>query len=699
MFSALVFAFGALGSTQIQYPETKKVEVVDDYGGISVPDPYRWLEEMDSPEVKAWVEAQNKLTFGYLAQIPGRQAIADRIKKLWNYERFGIPMKEGGKYFFNRNSGLQAQAPLYVADSLKGTPRLLIDPNTMSKDGTVATSGYTPSPDGKLLAYSVQSGGSDWQTWKVRDVKTGKDLADTIEWSKFSGCSWSRDGKGFYYSAYDKPSEGQALAESNYYQKLYYHRIGTPQSKDTLVYQRKDQKEWGFDGTATDDGRYLIITVWQGTDPKTRIFYKDLRDKSGKIRELLTKNDAMYTFIDNDGAKFWFLTDKDAPNSRVIAIDLAKPTVLKTIIPEQKESLQGVTMVGNRFFASYLKDAQSLIKMVSPAGKSLGTVKLPGIGSSGGFAGKRTDTETFYNFTGFTNPNTIYRFEIPKAKSTVFRQPKVQFDPSKYETRQVFYNSKDGTRVPMFITSKKGLVKNGRNPTLLYGYGGFNSPETPYFSVLNLVWMEMGGVYCVANLRGGGEYGKAWHDAGRLLNKQNVFDDFIAAAEWLINGKVTSTPKLAIEGASNGGLLVGAVLNQRPDLFGAALPGVGVMDMLRFNKFTIGWAWESDYGKPEDPKFFPVLRAYSPYHNVKEGTHYPATLITTGDHDDRVVPLHSFKYAAAMQAAQAGDAPILIRVETRAGHGGGKPTQMIIDEQADAYAFLVKALGMPTPKF
>lgn len=687
----------AMGTIQLQYPQTKTVDHVDDYRGVAVKDPYRWLEDMDSPEVKTWVEEQNKLTFGFLEKIPARKTIEARIKTLWNYERFGVPIHEGSKYFFTKNSGLQAQSPLYVMDALTGTPRLLLDPNTLSTDGTVATSGYTPSPNGRLLAYSIQNGGSDWQTWKVRDVATGKDLNDTIEWSKFSGCSWTRDSQGFFYSRYDKPAEGQALSEANYYQKLYFHKIGTPQSEDVLVYERKDKKEWGFDGTVTDDGLFLIITVWEGTDPKTRVFYKAVRGND-KVHELLPKNDAKYEFIDNNNRTFYFVTDKGAPNSRVVAIEIDRPAKWKTLIPERAEALQSVSLVGRRFFANYLKDAKTLVRIVSMDGKALGEVKLPGIGSAGGFAGKKSDVLTFYNFTGFTNPNTIYYYDVAKNKSTVFRAPHVRFDPSKYETRQVFYKSKDGTRVPMFIVSKKGLRLDGKNPTLLTGYGGFNSPETPYFSVLNLVWMEMGGVFCVANLRGGGEYGKSWHDAGRLLNKQNVFDDFIAAAQYLITQKFTSSSKLAVSGASNGGLLIGAVLNQLPDLFGAALPAVGVMDMLRFNKFTIGWAWESDYGKPEDPKYFKVLRAYSPYHNVKPQK-YPAVLITTGDHDDRVVPLHSYKYAAAMQAAQKGAAPILIRVETRAGHGGGKPIQMVIEEYADEYAFLVKALGMPNPKF
>jgi len=680
---------------RFEYPEAAKVDHVDDYHGTKVADPYRWLEDPDSPQTKAWVDAENKLTFGFLEGIPVRGRLRDRLTKLWNYERYTVPVKRGGRYFFSRNDGLQNQNVYYWMTSLDGEPKLLLDPNKLSEDGTVALSGLSYSDDGKYMAYSVSSGGSDWQEWKVREVETGADLADDLKWVKFSGASWAKDGKGFFYSRYDEPDDATMMTGANYFQKLYYHRLGSPQSEDALVYERKDQKEWGFSGTVTDDGRYLAITVWQGTDPKNRFFYKDLTQKDGKVVELLNDFDASYDFIGNDGPVFWFRTDLDAPRSRVIAIDTSRPgrADWKEIVPQGPEALISGSLINHQFVLEYLKDAHSEVRIHALDGKLVRTVELPGLGTVGGFQGRPADTETFYSYGGFTTPTTIYRYDMATGRSTVFRKPEVDFNPDDYETRQVFYTSKDGTKVPMFITSRKGLKLDGTNPTYLYGYGGFNIPLTPSFSVANLVWMELGGVYAVANLRGGGEYGEDWHLAGTKLRKQNVFDDFIAAAEWLISNKYTSTKRLAIGGGSNGGLLVGAVLNQRPDLFGAALPAVGVMDMLRFHKFTIGWAWVSDYGSSDDPKEFEALRAYSPLHNIKPGTAYPATLITTADHDDRVVPAHSFKYAATLQAAQAGPAPTLIRIETRAGHGAGKPTSKLIEEVADRWSFLVKELG------
>jgi len=545
------------------------------------------------------------------------------------------------------------------------------------------------------MAYGLSASGSDWQERKVRDVETGKDLNDHLKWVKFSGASWTSDSKGFFYSRYDEPKT-DALKGVNYFQKLYYHRVGTDQSEDVLVYDRPDQKDWGFDGSVTDDGRYLVITVWQGTDVKTRVYYKDLKEKGGPVVKLLDDYDAAYTFVANDGPLFWFRTDLNAARGKVIAIDLTRPDRKhwKVVIPEAGETLQGATFVNRMLIADYLKDAHTQVKIYDPNGKFIREVEFPSLGTAIGFGGKATDKETFYSFTSFTTPTTIYRYDLVTGKSSIFRQPKVDFTPGDYETQQVFYNSKDGTRVPMFITHKKGLKRDGRNPTYLYAYGGFNVSLTPAFSVANLVWMEMGGVYAQPNLRGGGEYGEEWHQAGMKLKKQNVFDDFIAAAQWLIANKYTSTPKLAIGGGSNGGLLVGAVLNQRPDLFGAALPAVGVMDMLRFQKFTIGWAWVSDYGSSENADEFKALYAYSPLHNIKAGTAYPATMITTADHDDRVWPGHSFKYAAALQAAQAGPAPILIRIETKAGHGAGKPTSKLIEEVADRWAFLVRVLSI-----
>jgi len=677
------------------YPPARKSDQVDDYHGVKVADPYRWLEDLDSAETKSWVEAENKLTFDYLGKIPARAKIRERLTKLWNYERYGAPFKEGGRYFFSRNSGLQNQSVFYSVTSLNAEPKLLLDPNMLSSDGTVALSGLAASNDGKLMAYSLSASGSDWQEWKVRDVETGKDLTDDLKWVKFSGASWTPDNKGFFYSAYDQPKD-DAMKGTNYFQKVYYHRLGTSQSEDVLVYDRPDQKEWLFGGNATNDGRYLIIDVNEGTDVKTRIYYKDLAAKDAAVVKLLDDFDAAYHFIDNDGPVFWFQTDLDAARGKVIAIDTRKPERAnwKVIIPEAAESLQGVGFINDMFVASYLKDAHSQVKIFDKDGKFVREVEFPGLGTANGFAGKAKDKETFYSFTSFTMPTTIYHYDMVTGKSTIFRQPKVNFNPNDYETKQVFYNSKDGTRVPMFLTYKRGLKQDGQNPTYLYGYGGFDISLTPGFSVGDLVWMEMGGIYAQPSLRGGGEYGEEWHKAGMKANKQNVFDDFIAAAQYLIDNKYTSTPKLAVGGGSNGGLLIGAVLTQRPDLFGAALPDVGVMDMLRFQKFTIGWAWVSDYGSSENADDFKIQYKYSPLHNIKPGTSYPATMVTTADHDDRVWPGHSFKFAATLQAAQAGPAPILIRIETKAGHGAGKPTAKIIEELADRWGFLVQNLGM-----
>jgi prolyl oligopeptidase len=698
-FAVVACLFAALTTQQMiksnNYPPTRKSDQVDDYHGVKVADPYRWLENLDSEETKAWVEAQNKLSFGYLAGIPARSTLKDRITKLWNYEKYGVPFKEGNRYFYFRNSGLQNQSVLYTVTGLEAPPQMVLDPNTMSADGTVAVSGIQPSPDGKLVAYGISASGSDWQEWKVRDVASGKDLSDHLKWVKFSGVSWTQDGKGFFYSRYDEP-KGDQLKAINYFQKVYFHKLGTPQTEDVLVYERPDQKDWLFGGNVTEDGNYLIITAFQGTDTKNRVYYKDLKNAPTPVVKLLDEFDAAYNFVGNDGTRFWFQTDLNASRGKIVEIDISNPArdKWKLIVPETKEALQGTTLVDNKFILNYLKDAYTQVKIHDTNGKFLREVTFPGIGSASGFGGKAKDKETFYYFTGFTTPTTIYRYDMTTGKSTVFREPKVDFNPAQYETKQVFYKSKDGTKVPMFITHKKGLKLDGNNPTYLYGYGGFNISMTPAFSVANMVWMEMGGVYAQPSLRGGGEYGEDWHQAGMKLKKQNVFNDFIAAAEWLIANKYTSTSKLAIGGGSNGGLLVGAALTQRPDLFGAALPAVGVMDMLRFQKFTIGWAWVSDYGSSENPEEFKALYSYSPLHNIKPGTKYPPTMITTADHDDRVWPGHSFKFAAALQAAQGGDAPILIRIETKAGHGAGKPTSKTIEEIADRWAFLVKTLNM-----
>ncbi|MBU0718405.1 MAG: prolyl oligopeptidase family serine peptidase [Planctomycetes bacterium] len=693
---ALTVGGCASKGTSFSYPEARQGDQVDVYHGVKVADPYRWLEDPDSPETRAWIEAENKITFDYLGEIPARDKIKERITNLWDYEKYGVPYKEGGRYFYSKNDGLQDHAVLYWVNSLADEPKVLIDPNKLSEDGTVSLAGWSISDDGKLLAYGVSDAGSDWEEWHVRDIDTGKDFADDLKWIKFSGASWTKDGKGFYYSRYDEPKADAELQDVNYFNKLYYHRLETSQSQDELVYHRPDEKEWGINGDVTEDGRYLIISIRKGTERNSQVFYKDLQAEDSKIVELIAGFDAQYDFIGNEGPVFWLQTDLDAPQSRVLAIDLRKPerSNWKEIIPEAPETLRGVSLTGGRLVASYLKDAYSQVKIFDLDGKFVRNVEFPAIGSAYGFGGKQDDPETFYVFTGFSTPATIYRYDLATGDSTVFRQPDVDFDPSAYETRQVFYRSKDGTRVPMFIVHKKGLRLDGNNPTLLYGYGGFDIALTPYFSVSRLVWMEMGGVFAMANIRGGGEYGKEWHEGGKKLKKQNCFDDFIAAAEWLIDNKYTSNAKLAIMGGSNGGTLVGACMNQRPGLFAACIPEVGVMDMLRFHKFTIGWAWVSDYGSPDDPEEFKALYDYSPLHNLKPGTSYPATLITTADHDDRVVPAHSFKYAASLQAAHTGPAPALIRIETRAGHGGGMPTWMQIEQTADIWAFLVRVLDM-----
>ncbi|BDI19895.1 prolyl endopeptidase [Nostoc cf. commune SO-36] len=688
----------------LTYPSSHKSNQVDDYHGTLVADPYRWLEDPDSEETRTWIEAQNQVTFGYLGEIPAREKIKQRLTKLWDYEKYGIPFKEGEslqdgsteRYFYFKNDGLQNQSVLYTLKTLDDEPKVLLDPNKLSEDGTVALSGLSISEDGRLLAYGLSSSGSDWQEWKVRDVETGEDLQDHLKWIKFSGASWTDDNQGFFYSRYDEPNEKTQLEDVNYYQKLYYHQLGKPQSEDVLIYQRPDQKEWGFSGGVTEDGRYLIIAIWMGTDSKNLVFYKDLTNSNAEVVELINQFEADYSFIDNDESVFYFRTDLNAPRGRVIAIDTKNPAPenWRELIPQSAETLESVGILNNQFVVDYLKDAHSQIKIFDLKGAFIREVELPGLGSAGGFGGKRYDTETFYSFTSFTIPGTIYRYNLVTGESEVFRQPQVDFNPDDYERKQVFYPSKDGTRIPMFITHRKGIKLDENNPTYLYAYGGFNASMTPGFSVSLLVWMEMGGVYAMPNLRGGGEYGEEWHQAGMKDKKQNVFDDFIGAAEWLIANKYTKTEKLAIAGGSNGGLLVGACMTQRPDLFGAALPAVGVMDMLRFHKFTIGWAWTSEYGSADNPEEFPALYAYSPLQNIKPDTAYPATLITTADHDDRVVPAHSFKFAAALQEAHAGDAPVLIRIETKAGHGAGKPTAKIIEEAADKWAFLVRTLNV-----
>jgi len=686
------------------YPESPAGDHVDVLHGVRVPDPYRWLEEIDSERTRNWIEAQSKVTSCYLDAIPARRTIRQRMKELWNHEQFGVPFQRGDRLFFTHNDGLQNQPVLYWMASRDDDPRVLLDPNELANDGTIALTGIAINNDGTLLAYGLSSAGSDWQEWHVREIESGRDLDDHLEWIKFTNAAWF--GDGFFYCRYDEPTKGANYKEVNYNQKLYYHALATPQSADRLIYERPDQKKWFFGVEVTQDDHTLVLSVHHGTQRENAVFIKDLQDEKAPFIELLPEFDAGYTFIENDDSILYFMTDLDAPMGRVIAIDLTQPgrKNWREIIPEVSDSLQGVRLVEERFFAAYLHDAYSHVLLFDLDGKRKGEIALPDLGSITGFGGPldrelahgtREDREVFYGFSGFTMPGTIYRYNLETSESTLFREPRVEFDPAAYVTEQVFYKSRDGTRVPMFLTYKKGMVREGNHPTYLYGYGGFAIPLTPSFSVPNLVWMEVGGVYAQANLRGGGEYGKAWHEAGSRLQKQNVFDDFIAAAEWLIDNKITTPAKLAIGGRSNGGLLVGVCMTQRPDLFGACLPGVGVMDMLRFHRFTIGWAWTSDYGSPDERDAFATLYAYSPYHNLKPGTTYPATLVTTGDHDDRVFPAHSFKFAAALQAAQQGNAPVLIRIDTKAGHGMGKPVAKMIEEQVDCWTFLVENLAMP----
>ncbi|MFN8012712.1 MAG: prolyl oligopeptidase family serine peptidase [Holophagaceae bacterium] len=701
LIMAALAATTLASQTPLKVPPTRKADVVDDYFGTKVPDPYRWLEDDNAGETKAWVQAQNKVTFTFLDSIPGRDAIRRRIRALFDFERFDAPSRHGGRYFYSHNTGLQNQSVLFVTESLKEKGRVLLDPNTLSQDGTVALAGAAVSEDGKRLAYAISAAGSDWQTWKVRDVDTGQDLPDEVRWSKASGASWRKDGTGFYYSRFPEPKAGDALKGLNQGHQVFFHRLGTPQAQDLLVFERPDQPEWYLGTAVSEDGRWLALYAGKGTDPKTRIFLQDLSKPGSKVEPFLDAMDASYSIVGNDGDTFYVLTDKDAPRFRLVAIRRERPDAKdwKTLIPESRgrDVLSGVSLVGGRFVANWMRDAHTVIELYAKDGSRQKELKLPTIGTAGGFDGKAADQETFYTFTSFTHPGAVYRYVFRTGRSSLWKGPKLAFDPAAFETRQVFYASKDGTRIPMFLVHRKGLKLDGRNPTLLYGYGGFNISLTPSYSSSRVAWLEMGGVFAMPNLRGGGEYGMAWYEAGRLGKKQNVFDDFIAAAEWLIANKVTSTPKLAINGGSNGGLLVGACLAQRPDLFGAAVPEVGVMDMLRFHKFTLGWGWKSDYGSSETKEGFDVLMKYSPIHTIKPGTAYPPTLVTTGDHDDRVVPAHSHKFTATLQAAQAGPAPILTRIETDAGHGAGKPTDKAIAERADVFAFLVKVLGMKVP--
>jgi prolyl oligopeptidase len=699
-------------SRAMAYPAARREDVVDTYHGVQVSDPYRWLEDPDSDEARGWIAAQNGLTESYLAAIPARDAIRRRLTELSDFDAYGVPEKVGERYFFTMRQGLQNQAVLYWMRGRDAEPTVLLDPNRLSDDGTVSLARHEISDDGAYLAYGLQHAGSDWIEWRVRKVDTGEDLDDVVRWSKFGSVAWSHASDGFYYGRFPAPEEKQRLTGMNLGQKLYFHRLGTPQSEDALVYERPEEPKFGFQPRVTEDGRYLVVGVTRGTGPQNLVLYRELGPRRGRrgapagvaarpgqdMVTLIGAFEAQFRFVGNDGAVLWFQTDLDAPRGRLIAIDLRKPERAhwREVISQTEATLDDVSLVGNRFFASYLEDAHSRVWVHDREGKRLGEVSLPGIGTAQGFSGKRGDGETFYSFTGFTTPATIYRHDVASGRSEVFRQPQVAFDASRYEVTQVFYQSKDGTRVPMFLAHARGLARDGKNPTLLYGYGGFRISVTPTFSPMRALWLEMGGVLAIPNLRGGGEYGDTWHQAGTRLQKQNVFDDFIAAAEWLIAQGVTTPGQLAIQGRSNGGLLVGAAMTQRPELFAVALPAVGVMDMLRFHRFTIGWAWVDDYGSADDPDQFRAIHAYSPYHNLRPGR-YPATLVTTGDHDDRVVPGHSFKFTAALQVAQQGEAPVLSRIETRAGHGAGKPTTMLIAEDADILTFTLANLGMSYP--
>jgi prolyl oligopeptidase len=687
-----------------KYPSARVSPQVDDLHGTGVADPYRWLEDIDSPETRAWVEAENAVTFGYLEGIAAREPIQAKLQQLWNYERFGIPWEKGGRYFFSKNDGLQNQSVYYWTNDLAAEPKLLLDPNTLSEDGTTAVGNFTISDDGKLVAYSLSDAGSDWKRWKVREIETGKDRPDLLEWSKFTGASWTPDNKGFFYGAYDPPKQGDEFEQVNKNQKLYYHKLGAKQSTDKLIYADPEHPDWQFDGTVTEDGKYLVIDVSVGTDVRNMLYYAKLRGAAldGEVVKLIPELDATYSFIGNVGSEFYFFTNKDALRGRVVKIDVAAKAdaaKLVEVIPEDaKHTLGSVSFTGGRLFANYMVDAKNEVRVHALDGKQEKVIELPEpIATIYGFGGEQDASETFYSLMSFTRAPAIYRYDIQKGQSELWREPKLPFDPSRYETEQVFYTSKDGTKVPMFLVHKKGMTPSGDAPTYLYAYGGFNISLTPRFSIPDLVWLEMGGVYAQPNLRGGGEYGEAWHEAGTKLNKQNVFDDFIAAGEWLVDNGWTKPDKLAIGGRSNGGLLVGAAMTQRPDLFGAVLAGVGVMDMLRFHKFTIGWAWVSDYGSADDPEQFQALLKYSPYHNIHDGTAYPATLVYTADHDDRVVPSHSYKFAARLQAADAGEQPVMIRIDTKAGHGAGKPTAKQIEEWADLWGFLVAELDMQLP--
>ena len=722
--ATILIALGAFAPSvapALQYPETPRGDVVDDYHGSKVADPYRWLEDADSAQTAAWVKAQNKLSLPFLAALPTRDAYRKRLAELWNYERYGVPQRKAGKLFFTHNDGLQNQPMLFVRDKDDAAPRQLLDPNTLSKDGTVALTQWEVAPDGRHIAYGLAAAGSDWNEFHVLNVETGRKTGDHLRRIKFSGISWTRDGQGFFYSRFPDPprdAKKDTVFDELANQKLYYHRLGTSQAEDPLIYERPDQPKWSIYGKTSDDGRFLYLLLSAGTDSDNALLVKYLGEPDqppkldAKVAPLVERIESQYDPIGNEGSIVYLLTTSRAPRKRIIAVDLRAPDPKHwvTIVPQDADPIETALVAGRQFVVLAMHDAHHRLKRYSLGGNPLPELKMPGLGSVTNtpaeglyLKGDALGSELFYSYTDFSHPPQNQRCDLARGRCEPFQTVKLAFDPSEYATEQVFYRSKDGTRVPMFISYRKGFQrKDGPRPTLLYGYGGFEYAQVPSFARAELAmpalaWMERGGLYAVANLRGGGEYGKAWHEAGIKQKKQNVFDDFIAAAQYLVKQGYTTHPQLAIHGRSNGGLLVGAVVNQRPGLFGAAVADVGVMDMLRFHKFTIGWAWVDDYGSSDDPKGFKYLRAYSPYHNVKAGTKYPAVLVTTADHDDRVVPGHSFKYTAAMQAAQAGDRPVLIRVDVKSGHGAGKPTAKLIEEVADRLAFITEYTKAPTP--
>lgn len=691
--TGLVLAGQLPAQDKITYPESKKTDVTDTYFGKTVADPYRWLEDDKSAETGEWVKAQNQVTNNYLSKIPFRNQIHKRLTTLWNYPRYGVPFHEGNYYFFFKNNGIQNQSILYIQNSLKAEPRVFLDPNKLSEDGTVALGTYSVSKNGKYFAYSISKAGSDWNEIYVKETASGKQLSDKIEWVKFSGISWK--GDGFYYSCYDKPEGGNELVSKNEYHKVYYHKIGEPQSADILIYQNANFPLRNYGAYTTEDEQYLILVESESTSGNS-LFIKDLSKQGADFIKIADGFTYEYNVIHNVGNLFYIHTNDEAPCYRLIAVNLNDPSRSnwKVIIPEKKEVLQSIQIAGGKFIAQYMKDATSKANIVDLKGNILHEMELPGLGTLSGFNSKASESQGFYAYTSFTFPSTIYTYDVNTNKSKVLHSSEIDFNSKPYVSEQVFFTSKDGTKIPMFIVHNKDIKMDGNNPVYLYGYGGFNISLTPSFSASRLVFLENGGIFVMVNLRGGGEYGEQWHQAGTKLNKQNVFDDFIAAAEFLIAQKYTSPKKIAIAGGSNGGLLVGACMTQRPDLFGVAVPAVGVMDMLRFHKFTIGWAWTGDYGSSDNEEEFNYILGYSPLHNIKKGTCYPPTLITTADHDDRVVPAHSFKFAATLQDAQSCNNPTLIRIETKAGHGAGKPVSKMIDEAADTWSFIMYNLGM-----